>query len=129
MILDSSAILAVLLGEPEVLRLRDKLQSSLGAVKVGAPTLLETSIVLVNRRGVAFLQELQAFLSELSITVLPFDESHWAEATVAHQRFGKGRHPASLNFGDCLTYATAKVCGEPLLFVGRDFLQTDLDIA
>jgi ribonuclease VapC len=128
-ILDSSAILAVLFSEPDLPRLRHKLQASLGTVKVGAPTLLETSIVLANRRGVAFLEELDGFLRGLSVTVLPFGEAHWAEATTAHRRFGKGRHPAALNFGDCLAYAVAKVAREPLLFVGNDFLQTDLDIA
>jgi ribonuclease VapC len=128
-ILDSSAILAVLFSEPDLPRVRGKLQASLGTAKVGAPTLLEASIVVANRRGLAFLKELDGFLRDLSITVLPFGEAHWVEAIEAHRRFGKGRHPAALNFGDCLAYAVAKLAGEPLLCKGNDFVQTDLDIA
>lgn len=60
---------------------------------------------------------------------MPFGEAHWREAVEAYRRFGKGRHPAGLNFGDCLTYATAKLAGEPLLFVGEDFPATDLEAA
>jgi ribonuclease VapC len=127
LILDSSAILAILLGEPDGDSLLDRLQS--GPVGVGAPNLLETATVLTSRRGWGALNELEEFLQDLSVAVLPFGETHWAEAVEAHRRFGKGRHPAALNFGDCLAYAVAKVAREPLLFVGNDFPQTDLDIA
>jgi ribonuclease VapC len=58
--------------------------------------------------------------------VVPFDDSHWALALDAYVRFGKGRHPSGLNFGDCLTYATAKLAGQPLLCIGDDFARTDL---
>lgn len=83
----------------------------------------------MNRRGLAFLAELGVFLREASVIVLPFNSDHWVEAVEAHRRFGKGRHPAALNFGDCLAYAVAKLAGEPLLCKGNDFVQTDLDIA
>jgi ribonuclease VapC len=129
LILDSSAILAILLGEPDGDMLLDRLQSGPSPLGVGAPTLLETATVLTSRRGWGALNELKEFLQDLSVVVVPFAESHWHEALEAHRRFGKGRHPAALNFGDCLSYAVAKVAREPLLFVGDDFPRTDLDIA
>jgi ribonuclease VapC len=61
--------------------------------------------------------------------VVPFDEGHWREALAAFIRFGKGRHPAGLNFGDCLSYATATIAAQPLLAVGEDFAKTDLVVA
>jgi len=126
-ILDSSAILAILLGEPDNELLKAKLVSS--PVGVGAPTLLETATVLTNRRGWGSLDELRAFLHDLSVSVVPFEYVHWVEALEAHRRFGKGRHPAGLNFGDCLAYAVARVAGEPLLCTGNDFPRTDLPLA
>jgi ribonuclease VapC len=72
---------------------------------------------------------LATFLMEAEIAVVPFGDAHWKAAIDAHRRYGKGRHPAGLNFGDCLTYATAKLAGEPLLCTGRDFAKTDLLIA
>jgi len=60
--------------------------------------------------------------------VIPFDDEHWAVAITAFQRFGKGRHPAALNFGDCLTYAVARLADERLLCIGEDFVRTDLDV-
>ena len=72
---------------------------------------------------------LSEFLQEFEVSLVPFGEDHWREAASAFKRFGKGRHPASLNLGDCMAYATAKVAGLPLLFVGNDFPKTDLDLA
>jgi ribonuclease VapC len=68
-------------------------------------------------------------LEEFNIDEVPFDEQHWRAAVTAFRRFGRGRHPAQLNFGDCLTYAVAKLAGEPLLFVGGGFAKTDLEPA
>lgn len=127
MILDSSALLAILLGEPNGEELLARVR--LVPLGVGAPTLLETATVLTSRRGWGSLAELEAFLLDLSVTILPFEEIHWIEATEAHRKFGKGRHPAALNFGDCLSYAVARVAGEPLLCTGNDFTRTDLDLA
>lgn len=127
MILDSSAILAILLGEPDNDVLRTKLMSA--PAGVGAPTLFEAAIVLTNRHGWEFLESLHAFLRDLSVSVVPFHASHWLEALEAYRKFGKGRHPAALNFGDCLAYAVAKVAGEPLLCTGNDFPRTDLPLA
>lgn len=128
MILDSSAIVAMLTKEPgsEIL-----IEKVLGRARkgVGTPTLAETGIVLSSRIGSDSELLLAGFLRELDISVVPFGESHWRAAVDAFQRYGKGRHPARLNFGDCLTYATAKLSGQPLLFVGEDFARTDLRVA
>ena len=72
---------------------------------------------------------LARFLREADVRVVAFDEDHWVAAVDAWLRFGKGRHPARLNFGDCLSYATARLAGEPLLCVGEDFPKTDLELA
>lgn len=128
MIVDASVILAVVFREPGYDRLLDKLQAA-DVAAAGAPTLAETGIVLHARLGEASRGLLERILDELSIEEIPFGEIHWREAVDAFRRFGKGRHPAGLNFGDCLTYAAAKLAGEPLLFVGEDFTRTDLDAA
>lgn len=83
-----------------------------------------TSSALARSRGL-----LERMLDELVIQEVSVGEIHWREAVEAFRRFGKGVHAASLNFGDCLTYATADLSGEPLLFVGDDFSKTDLDLA
>ncbi len=69
---------------------------------------------------------LSRFLQEAGLTVIPFAEDHWRMAVEAYARFGKRRHAAGLNFGDCLSYAVARLSGQPLLFVGDDFSKTDL---
>ena len=128
MILDSSAIIAILVEEPgwEVLfgRLTDA--SFRG---VGAPTLVETGIVLSSKLDGSSIGLLSRFAGELEIATVHFGEDHWREALDAFHRFGKGRHPARLNLGECMTYAVAKLSGEPLLCMGDDFPQTDLVIA
>jgi ribonuclease VapC len=68
-------------------------------------------------------------IDELEVTVLPFDDEHADVAGEAAVRFGKGRHPAKLNYGDCMTYATAQIAHEPLLYIGNDFAQTDIPAA
>ena len=128
MILDSSAILAILFREPERGPLLLKLDPPVPR-SIGAPTLVETATVLARRLGWESLEGLERFLREMAGTVLPFEEIHWVEAIEAHRKFGKGRHPAALNFGDCLSYAVARVAGEPLLCTGNDFTRTDLDLA
>jgi ribonuclease VapC len=95
-------------------------------VRIGAPTVVETGIVLVARLGVTGRTLLARFLQEVGAETVPLGEQHWPVAARAYDRFGKGRHPAGLNFGDCLTYAVAAVAGEPLLCVGDVFARTDL---
>ena len=128
MILDSSAIVAIILGEPDALALEQALARD-PYRGVAAPTVLETGLVLASRLGRSSELHLAAFLLESGAAVLPFGERHWPVALDGFRRFGKGRHPAALNVGDCLTYATAKVAGEPLLCVGSDFAHTDLALA
>jgi ribonuclease VapC len=125
MIIDSSAVLAVIGKEPGHERIVHELAAS-QETRMGAPTQLETGIVLTARLGPRGKTILARFLQENAIQIVAFDEDHAAVALDAYSRFGKGRHPAALNFGDCCTYATASVSGEPLLCVGDDFRQTDL---
>jgi ribonuclease VapC len=127
-ILDTSAILAILFDEPE----REAYVRLIGAqtvVGVGAPTLAETSIVLASRVGEAADRHLAGFVERASLVVVPFESGHWRAAADAWLRYGRGRHPAGLNLGDCLTYATARIAGRPLLAKGDDFRRTDLPLA
>jgi ribonuclease VapC len=128
LILDSSAIVSVIEEEDG----SDDLLTVLAAapdVAAGAPTLFESAIVLVAREGAAGRSSLLHFLDENEIAAIPFGEKHWAIAAEAFIRFGKGRHPARLNYGDCMTYATARLADDPLLCIGDDFAQTDLQLA
>jgi ribonuclease VapC len=127
-ILDTSAIVAVLFKEPGWEVLLDKLVAATGPA-VGVPTLTEAAIVVsarMRRDGRAMLAR---FLTEGSIAAVPFGEEHYGTAVDAWLRYGKGRHRAALNFGDCMAYATAKLADQPLLCVGSDFALTDLDLA
>ena len=128
MILDTSAVVAIIRQEPGFERLvRHMAAASVNAI--GAPTLAESAIVLTARFGADARGLLATFLRDFDIEVIPFGEDHWQEALTAFDRFGKGRHPADLNYGDCLTFATARVAQQPLLAVGNDFPLTDLSLA
>ena len=128
MILDSSALIAILFNEPGSDLLLQKLAGASSA-GIGAPTLAEAGIVLTARAGVEGKRNLPLFLMEIDLAVVPFGQDHWRAAVDAFRRFGKGRHRAGLNLGDCLTYATAKLANQPLLCTGNDFAKTDLPIA
>ena len=125
MTLDSSALVAILLSESGAVDLVDRILEA-DVVRVGTPTLVETAIVLSNRRGRPSTAEVTRLVEELGVTVVPFGVEEWQVASHAFDRFGRGRHKASLNFGDCLAYATASVAGDSLLFVGHDFAKTDI---
>ncbi|GAA1033453.1 MULTISPECIES: type II toxin-antitoxin system VapC family toxin [Amycolatopsis] len=127
MILDSSAIVAILLREPGHDRLEERLAEA-AAPRIGAPTLVEVGVVLTVRLGSRGRLALARFMQDNRIAVVPFTEEHSEIATDAFSQFGKGRHPAKLNLGDCHSYATAKIAGEPLLCIGDDFPQTDLEL-
>lgn len=127
MILDSSAIVAVILKEPGYERLLERLAEN-PEPGVGAPTMVETGIVLSARLGASGQTLLGRFAQAYELAILPCEAEHWTTAVHAFLRFGKGRHPAALNFGDCLTYATARLAGEPLLCLGEDFAKTDLPL-
>ena len=125
MVLDSSALVAIILQEPNHDELLAKIKAAPG-VAIGAPTLLETLIVLTARLRREPTLALKELLHASEAEVIPFTEDHGRSALKAYLRFGKGRHPAALNFGDCLSYATAFVARQPLLFVGDDFSRTDI---
>jgi ribonuclease VapC len=128
MTLDSSALIAILFSEPGFLDLVDCILEA-DAVRVGAPTLVESEMVFAGRRGGKSGRELADLVRELGVTVVPFGEAEWHAASAAYLRFGRGRHKAALNFGDCLAYATAAVAGDALLYVGGDFRHTDIPAA
>lgn len=127
MIIDSSVV-AVFLREPDWQALFHRLAAS-NVTGIGTPTLVETGIVLSARlqRDAALL--LRRFIQEFDIAPIAFGDGHWGEAVRAFRRFGKGRHAAGLNFGDCMSYATARLADQPLLFVSDDFPRTDIERA
>jgi ribonuclease VapC len=128
MIIDTSAIVAIVFKEPGYEKLVEKLAES-QYLGIGAATLAETGVVLTARLEANATSLLARMVQELGAAVIPFGDEHWREAVDAYERFGRGRHPAKLNFGDCLSYATAKLTGRPLLYKGKDFDRTDLEQA
>lgn len=128
MVLDSSALVAIHLREPGCERLIDSAEAA-EVVVVGAPTLLETAIVLTARLGQDARPGILALLRRMEAEVVPFREEHLDAAAAAFIRFGRERHPAALNFGDCMAYAVASVSSMPLLFAGEDFSRTDITTA
>ena len=128
MIVDSSAVVAIHMREPGADELMRKIAGA-EPCGIGAPTLLETTIVLSARSGQDARVLVARFLEEMGIVTIAFGEEHWRVAMDAFIRFGKGRHPAGLNFGDCMSYATAILAGQPLLCVADDFSKTDIELA
>lgn len=124
-VVDSSALLAIYLGEPEGPDFARIIVSS-DAPIIGAPNFLEASMVAEARHGEAGARELDRLATSLDLRVVAFDASHVQIARDAYRRYGKGRHPAGLNFGDCCAYALAKSVAQPLLFKGDDFPRTDI---
>ena len=125
MVPDSSAIVAIHLKEPGHDGLMERIDQA-ETVVVGAPTLLDSAMVLSFRLGCDARPLLNAFLHRLDAEMVAFNQEHLDAAITAFLRFGRGRHPAALNFGDCMAYAVASVAGMPLLFVGEDFARTDI---
>lgn len=128
MIVDSSAILAILLEEPEghffdVAILRSD------AARMSSSGLLESSMILQSRKSADGVRDLDLLIARFKIEIVAFTESQARIARTAFERYGKGRHPAQLNFGDCMAYALAKETGDELLFKGTDFAQTDIAVA
>jgi ribonuclease VapC len=128
MVLDSSALLAMFLKEPRHEECFDKV-SKAPIVVIGAPTLLETTMALSARTKRDTRDAVARALRQLRVQVIPFTEEHFDVAAGAFLRYGKGRHPASLNFGDCMSYAVAALSGFPLRYTGNDFTQTDIQSA
>jgi ribonuclease VapC len=130
MFVDSSAIVAMILGEPEADDLADALESAQN--RHTSPVVrLEASIVLASRLDIAPSQAQGLFddlLREAGISVVPITDAIGREAVASFERFGKGRHPARLNIADCLSYACARAYKDTLLFKGEDFAKTDVNL-
>jgi ribonuclease VapC len=128
MVLDTSVLVSIHLEEPGFERLFDKISRSRIAA-VGTPTLLEAVMVLSGRGSVDVRPLFVKSLRRMRVQVVPFTEDHYEAAVLAFLRFGKGRHPAGLNFGDCQAYAVAAVSRLPLLYTGDEFSLTDVPAA
>ncbi|HEY9563660.1 MAG TPA: type II toxin-antitoxin system VapC family toxin [Nocardioides sp.] len=128
MIADTSSLVCIVLGEPDA---ESHAQAILGATRVAisSATLVEASIVLEARQGPDATRDLELLIERCGVEVVPLDATQAREAMEVWRRFGKGRHPAALNFGDCFAYALARSTDEPLLFKGDDFSQTDIRAA
>lgn len=124
-VVDTSALVALLGMEPEAVRLAAALEQDSTRL-ISAVTLVETGLVIEARYGLSGGHELDLLIAKVSITVESVTLEQAEIAREAWRRFGKGQHAAGLNFGDCFSYALARVTGEPLLFKGSDFSQTDI---
>jgi ribonuclease VapC len=127
MVIDTSALLAIFLAEPERKPFLDLILQAETRL-ISAANALETGIVLEARRGESAGSEFDLFLIRANLQIVPVDGEQVEIARSAWRKYGKGRHPASLNFGDCFAYALAKFSGEPLLAKGTDFTLTDLQV-
>lgn len=127
MVIDTSAILAILQREAERRSFLEAIESA-DSIRMSVASFVESSIVIESRYGAEGLRDLDRFISRAGIELIPVDEEQGQLARSAFSRFGKGRHRAGLNYGDCFTYATAMALGEPLLAKGGDFIHTDVPI-
>lgn len=128
MIVDTSAILAILLSEPEADEFESKIANS-WPIRMSVASLLEATMVTESKGSPLLAREMENYLATAQFEFVPVTLEQAEAARVAWRRFGKGNHPAHLNFGDCFSYALAKTTGEPLLFKGNDFSQTDIQPA
>jgi ribonuclease VapC len=126
MVIDSSAIIAVLLNEANAAQIAEAIDSGSQRL-LSAASLLEASIVIESRKGEAAGRELDLLIYRAAIEVVAVDQDQAEIARIAWRRYGRGRHPAGLNYGDCFSYALAMSRGLPLLFQGEDFSRTDID--
>ena len=126
MILDTSALLAILQDEPERAAFAEAIEAA-GSCSMSVVSFVECSIVLTTRRGPEAVRDLDLLIAKASIGLVPVDADQAHDARRAHRDFGKGNHAAGLNFGDCFSYALSKASGEPLLFKGGDFARTDVE--
>ena len=125
MVIDTSALVAILLDEPERRAFNEKIEADPRRL-VSAVTFVETALVIEARVGEAGGRELDLFLHRANVETVSVDADQAEIARRAFRRYGRGRHPAGLNFGDCFAYALVKTTGEPLLFKGDDFGRTDI---
>ncbi|MDP1027919.1 type II toxin-antitoxin system VapC family toxin [Sphingomonas sp. KR1UV-12] len=122
---DTSALMAILLEEPQAEAILFAI-STAGKVLIGQPTLVELHLVASGRSRPSMAEDAAGLMVGGPFVPVDFTATHLAAATDAFDRYGKGRHPASLNYGDCMAYAVAKVAGCPLLYKGEDFARTDI---
>jgi ribonuclease VapC len=127
MVLDTSAVLAILQREPERRSYLEAIEAA-DSIRMSVASWVESSIVIESRYGRDGLRDLDLFLSRAGIELIPVDPAQGELARSAFSRFGKGRHRAGLNYGDCFSYAAAVSLGEPLLSKGDDFIHTDVPI-
>jgi ribonuclease VapC len=127
-IVDSSAVLAILLQEPDARRIASAIAQA-DRRQMSAANLLEVELVAAARTGGAGSADIDHLIRNLQIEIVPFTLSQLSIARAAISRFGRGHHPARLNFGDCFAYALASERAEPLLFKGEDFAKTDIEVA
>lgn len=125
MVIDTSALIAILQNEPESAYFEALIRESAVSL-LAAPTRFETMMIVLSRRGEPGLEILRDFLSRMDVETVPFDARHVDLALDAFRRYGKSRHRAGLNLGDCVSYALAKATNQPLLFKGDDFAHTDV---
>ena len=127
MVIDTSALVAILQNEPERRRCNEAIEKA-ESCSISSATLVETSIIIESRYGSLGLGDLDLLISKAEITVVPLDLDQALIARQAFSRYGKGRRPAGLNYGDCFSYALAQSLGQSLLQKGNDFARTDLTI-
>lgn len=128
MVLDTSALLAILFDEPERRAFNEKIAADPTRL-LSAASLVETAIVIESRAGAAGGRDLDLFIHKAGLSIEAVDANQAEIARRAFRAYGKGRHPAGLDFGDCFAYALAKATGEALLCKGDDFAQTDLRLS
>ncbi len=129
MVIDTSALLAILFDESDARSFAEAIQADAAPI-MSAATRLELDIVIIHRLGAAGLEHIDALMDAAGIDIEPVTAEQSSVAREAYLRYGKGEgHPAQPNFGDCFSYALAKVLQQPLLFKGDDFLNTDIDFA
>ncbi len=125
---DSSALVALLRNEPDAIEIREKIKAA-RIIIISTITRVELTMVIVGNRDESAQAAIDDLLREIGVFMVPFDGEQAHIAEIAFTRYGKGRHKAALNFGDCMTYALAKALGVPLLFKGTDFAATDIVVA
>jgi ribonuclease VapC len=128
MVIDSSAVVAILRDEAERTHFIQLIDGASRRI-ISAPALIEMTLVMASSYREDMLVKLDAFIARAEIDIIPFTADHAAFARDAFLRYGKGRHRAGLNFGDCIAYATARLEAMPLLFKGDDFRLTDIEAA
>lgn len=128
MVIDTSAVVAILLSEPDHQKFSDRI-NTVSDINMSAASRLESHVVMAHRFGDDAVADLDILCSVMNFQIIPFDEFQLDAARNAYSAYGRGRHPAALNFGDCFSYALAKTRGEPLLFKGTDFQLTDIEPA